>query len=129
MRRRGIAPTMVLCSSSLRTRETLEAIAPALKKTADPLIEDELYLADAADLLDRLHKVPDDVASVMLIGHNPGLQVLGVTLAASGPLLDRLQTKFPTAALATLRIDSSSWSRLSPGDARLEDLVVPRGLG
>jgi len=129
LRRHDITPAMVLCSSSRRTRETLEAITPALRKKTDQLIEDGLYAADAAELLDRLHQIPDDVPSVMLIGHNPGLQDLAVTLASSGRRLESLRTKFPTAALATLSIPSAGWSRLSPGDAQLEDLVVPRELG
>ena len=64
----AIEPELVLCSSARRTRETLEGVAPAGHR----MIESELYSATAGDLVARLRRVPDDVASVMLIGHNSG---------------------------------------------------------
>jgi phosphohistidine phosphatase len=71
--------------------------------------------------------VPDSVASVMLIGHNPGLEQLALALASAGDELEQLAAKFPTAALATLAV-ANSWSRLAPGDATLEAYVVPKQL-
>jgi phosphohistidine phosphatase len=71
--------------------------------------------------------VPDETASVMLIGHNPGMQQLALELAARGDELDRLEAKFPTAALATLSL-TVSWSDLAPGAATLAAFVVPREL-
>jgi phosphohistidine phosphatase len=64
---------------------------------------------------------------VLLIGHNPGLQDLALVLASSGAELERLEAKFPTAALATLAL--GRWSTLSPGDAELVAYVVPKQLG
>ena len=82
--REGIAPELVLCSPSRRTRQTLTRIAPGLGKSADVQIKPELYAASAADLLEVLHEVPDEVESVMLIGHNPGIQDLALSLAGAG---------------------------------------------
>ena len=79
--RKGIAPELVLCSPSRRTRQTLKRLVPALGKSADVQIEFPLYAAPEADLLEVLHEVPDEVESVMLIGHNPGIQDLGLSLA------------------------------------------------
>jgi phosphohistidine phosphatase SixA len=67
-----VRPTMVLCSSSLRTRETLAAILPALGDALEIRIERPLYGAGAAELLDRLRRLPNTASSAMLIGHNPG---------------------------------------------------------
>jgi phosphohistidine phosphatase len=71
----------------------------------------------------------------MLIGHNPGLQgvalhLAGVALhlASTGAELERLKTKFPTAALATLTIPKTPWRQLSRGDAVLAAYVVPKQL-
>jgi phosphohistidine phosphatase len=64
----------------------------------------------------------------MLIGHNPGLQDLALTLAGHGAMLERLREGFPTAALVTLRVPAASWRELGPGDAELIDYVVPREL-
>jgi phosphohistidine phosphatase len=89
--------------------------------------EEELYAADADRLLERLRLVPADVESVLLVGHNPGLQDLALDLASAGDQLDELRRKLPTGALATLAFEGS-WHELGPGQARLEDLVVPRAL-
>ena len=124
----GIAPELVLCSTAVRTRETLELLRPALD-AATVELEAALYAAWAETLLERLRAVPDERRSVMLIGHNPGLEDLALMLASAGPERDRVEEKFPTAALATLRTPTASWKELSPGGAVLAAYVVPKQLG
>jgi phosphohistidine phosphatase len=119
----------VLCSPSLRTRQTLEAIEPSLGKGCSVELVPELYAASERELLERLRALPESAASVMLIGHNPGLQQLALVLASRGVDRAKLEQKFPTAALATLIVDSDSWAALSPGEAELISYVVPRQLG
>ena len=119
-------PELVLCSSAVRTRETLELVRPALGNSK-VLFEDGLYGASSDELLARIRVVPDAVGSVMLIGHNPGLEQLALLLASSGDELRGLETKFPTAALATLAVETT-WSRLAPGDAILTAYIVPKQL-
>ena len=98
LRRLGVAPELVLCSPAVRTRETLELVLPALAGVAVH-VEDELYGARSEALLERLRAVPEEIGSVMLIGHNPGLQDLALTLASDSALRERVAAKFPTAAL------------------------------
>jgi phosphohistidine phosphatase len=126
LRREGIAPELVLCSSSRRTRETLGRIAPALGE-AEVEIEPKLYAASAADLLQVLHDVRDEIGSVMLIGHNPGIQDLALSLASGGSETERVRRKFPTAALATL-IVRCSWRELTAGSAELVSFAKPKVL-
>jgi phosphohistidine phosphatase len=125
LREQGIEPELVLCSTARRTRETLERIEPALGTPAVQ-IERELYGASMDELLERLRGVPDDVGSVMLIGHNPGMQTLALALAH--PSAGELEAKFPTAALATLAFPGASWNELEPGAAELAGFVRPRDL-
>ena len=124
----GIEPELVLCSTAVRTRETLELIRPALDD-ATVTLDAALYAAWAETLLEHVREVPEERTSVMLIGHNPGLQDLALTLAAPGRERERLEAKFPTAALATLTIPTATWKGLSPGDAVLAAYVVPKQLG
>ena len=126
LRKLGYRPELVLCSSALRTRETLDLVRPAISEST-VVVEDELYAASSADLLARIRRVPDVVSSAMLIGHNPGLQDLALVLSSSGDELERLKAKFPTAALATLAL-AKPWSRLEPADATLAAYVVPKQL-
>jgi phosphohistidine phosphatase len=122
-----LRPGLVLCSSSKRTRETLDILAPAFAD-AERSIEEELYGADRTELLERLHEVPDDIRTVALIGHNPGVQDLALKLAGEGTDMDRIREKFPTGALAVLGFDGP-WPGLGGGTARLLSFVAPRDLG
>jgi len=126
--RLGIEPDLVLCSSVRRTRETLELVRPAFGATTSVVLEAELYAATADELLERLHAVPDEVASVLLVGHNPGLQELALLLTSAGAELSQLEAKLPTAALATLAVAKATWRELSQGDAVLAALVAPKQL-
>jgi phosphohistidine phosphatase len=125
----GIAVDLVLCSSAVRARQTLELVGPSLGGTPDIRTEDGLYAAGAPDLLSRLRSVDDRTWRVLMIGHNPGLEDLAEDLAGHGDAVARhaLQQKFPTGALATLSMQSS-WRDLSPGAAYLESLLLPRRL-
>jgi phosphohistidine phosphatase len=101
LRRKGVAPELVLCSTSRCTRQTLRRIAPGLGKNAEVKIEPELYAASAADLLKVVREVPDEIESVMLIGHNPGIQDLALTLARGGPEIARARRKFSDRGAGT----------------------------
>lgn len=123
LRLEKIDPALVLCSSARRTRETLERVSPG----GDVLIEAELYGATEDALLERLRRVPSDVGSVMLIGHNPAMECLALRLAGQGDV-SRMGSKFPTAALATLTFEGD-WTDLGPGRAELVSFVTPKELG
>jgi phosphohistidine phosphatase len=127
MREQGIEPELVLCSTARRARETLERIEPVL---GTPVVrfESELYGASAGSLLDRLRDVRDAVGTVLLIGHNPAVQLLALDLARPAPEVRELEAKFPTAGLATLVFPGSSWRALAPGTAELAEFVRPRDL-
>lgn len=129
MAERHIAPSLVLCSDAARTRETLDLVLPALKPAPETVYEEALYLADAKQLLQRLRRIPDSVRSVMLVAHNPGLQELAVTLSdqPTGPLMARLTTDFPTAALVRFEVNLP-WSVLERGGARVMTILAPTAL-
>ena len=118
---------LVLCSSAVRTRQTLGLIQPALGD-APVEFEDQLYGASADTLLARLHGVPDSVGSALMIGHNPGMQDLALCLAAPGPGRSAVVAKFPTGALATLAITDHSWLGVRQGTSRLVAYTVPKDL-
>jgi phosphohistidine phosphatase len=122
-----IAPALVLCSSARRARETLERIAPALGKDLAVRIERDLHAGSEHQLLDRLRAVSDDAASVMLIGHNPAVEQLAITLASSGEKVAIIERKYPTGALATLEFNGS-WRELRSGSAELTAFVTPKDL-
>jgi phosphohistidine phosphatase len=67
------------------------------------------------------------VPSVIIVGHNPGIQELSVQLLADDEARVRLAAKFPTAALATFSIGTLRWRDLRPGSAALVAFTTPRG--
>jgi len=124
-------PELILCSTAIRSRQTLAPLVHRLTAPAPPiLLEKALYLAPEATLLARLREVPDEADTVLLIGHNDGIWLLAEVLADRGPagLLAALHDKFPTGALATLRAPITRWSELSAGSAELAAFVRPRDL-
>jgi phosphohistidine phosphatase len=128
----GLAPDLVLVSSSLRTRQTLDALEP----WADtPLVEpmDVLYLADAPTLLKVLREVKETVRSVLLVGHNPGLHELAMRLVGAHAMtyahadLRRLAEGYPSGALAEFTVPGP-WHQLDDGGGRLVRFLCPRDL-
>jgi len=127
----GPHPGLILCSTAMRTRQTLEPLLKRFPAPAPPIsLEDGLYLASEQLLLARLWAVPDAVSTVLLIAHNDGIGELARTLAGSGPAdaLAKLREKYPTGTLATLQLPDGSWSDLGPGSAELVAFVRPRDL-
>lgn len=129
LRLADVRPGLVLCSPAERARETLRSVQPVL---GDPVIrfESGLYLVGERVLMQRLHRVPDEVTSVMMIGHDPGFHDLARSLSGSGDpdASARLEVKFPTAGLATLVLKRDHWQDLEPGACELHSFVVPRQL-
>ncbi|WP_305096519.1 SixA phosphatase family protein [Croceibacterium aestuarii] len=116
-----------IASPAERVRSTIEATGLGLNPRFDP----RLYLADAATLLAVLREMEGDPQSVLLVGHNPGLQELVFRLVGADEddeLLERAAEKFPTATLAVLECDIASWDELAPASARLVHFARPRDL-
>jgi phosphohistidine phosphatase len=128
LRETDVRPELVLCSPARRTRDTLAAIRSVLGP-AEIEFDEQLYGAAAVTLLRRLRVVDDRIRSVLVIGHNPGLEDLALALAGGGEqgALAQLRTKFPTAALACLEI-TTPWAELAFDVASLRSLVLPRNL-
>ncbi len=127
---RELHPQQVLCSSALRTRQTLERLRPHLPEDVEVRIERELYLAAPRQLLARVATLPDEIEQALLIGHNPGIMALALDLAGGGDAdaLAELERKFPTAALAVLRFGVSQWAALRAGAGRLDLYLRPKAL-
>ena len=124
----GIRPDLVLCSPARRTRETLERVEAAFGVRVETRLEERLYGASEAELLARLGALPEGVDSVMVIGHNPGLEQLALALAFEGAGLARMREKYPTAALATIDLPADNWSAIERGSGELVTYVRPRDL-
>jgi phosphohistidine phosphatase len=122
-------PQVVLCSPAKRARETLSLLNPNLNPAHEQVVfDDQLYLTNPETLLDRLRQVPASSKTVLMIGHNPGLQDLAQMLVGTGDAksISRLEDKFPTAALALFTFPETAWRDIGPASGHLEAFITPR---
>ena len=121
-------PDLVLCSSALRTRQTLDLVLPELPVGPQVRFLRSLYLAPLSRMLSLLQRQPAMMGSIMVVAHNPGMEHLAFRLlgGATPPASRKMAEKFPTAALAHFKV--SSWSGLGGTPADLKDFVRPKDL-
>lgn len=131
MMRNDLRPGLVLCSDAVRTRATLTLLLGAAPDWRPQVrFEPRLYLAEPAAMLEVIKRVPDDIESCLVIGHNPGAHALALGLVGNGEpgALTDLAMKFPTAALAVIEIGEATWGDVVPGMGRLAAFVAPKSL-
>jgi phosphohistidine phosphatase len=131
MARKDLRPDLILCSGAVRTRATVALVLPEIGAEGVKVVcDDALYLATPTVLLDRIRRIPDDVAQAMIVGHNPGLHALALELTGAGSRRDiaQLATKFPTAGLAWLTFPLARWGAVGPAGGRLDGFMSPKRL-
>jgi phosphohistidine phosphatase len=128
---RNWLPQLALVSPAARTRETWELVTAALLGSVSADFPDSLYDASAGDVLSEIHRTPKAVKTLLVLGHNPGLEDLARRFAGANSeakALQQLREKFPTAALARFDFDGK-WAELGFGRARLTHCLRPKDLG
>jgi phosphohistidine phosphatase len=117
-----LVPDLILSSTAVRARSTALAVAEACKNSAELRLLRDLYLAEPDDYAQVLATLDERYRSVMIVGHNPGLEDLVEALTGLHEIL-------PTAALARVALPIDGWSEMSlDGSARLEQLWRPKEL-
>jgi len=130
----GMRPELVLCSGSVRTRDTLDLVLAKLGGASPEVVyDDAIYMATPATLLSILRKIPNGTSpprSVMVVGHNPGLEELAALLVGAGGDEDRnrMSAKFPAGAVAVICFDAASWASIGLGTGSLEHFITPKRL-
>jgi phosphohistidine phosphatase len=121
---RGLVPDLVLCSPAARTRQTWHGVAVGLAGGGPEVrYEAGLYDGGRTEVVDLLRGVPDDVATVLVIGHNPTMS--DVSLLLGGYDLDPGFTGLKTCGLAVHRTEGS-WSATEPGSLPLAETHTAR---
>jgi phosphohistidine phosphatase len=131
----GVHWDKVLASPAVRSAETIElAAAAGFSGGADSLPinwDRRIYLASSATLIDLLGEVEEPTGTVLMVGHNPGLEDLIFDLVpddGTSPLRDVVEAKFPTATYAVLELAIDRWAEITERCARLTHLMRPRDL-
>ncbi|OBF83608.1 hypothetical protein A5791_03200 [Mycobacterium sp. 852002-51163_SCH5372311] len=115
----------VLCSTATRARKTLEATGIDAPVRYLP----RLYGAAPGTVIEEINQVPDEVGTLLVVGHEPTTSNVAIILAGAhgtnSDAVQRISEKFPTSAIAVLRIDGG-WGQVSPASGALIDFHVPR---
>jgi|SRR5215470_3695651 len=116
---KGIDFNLVLVSTAVRTRETIELIKERAKFRGEVRYDERIYEATVSQLLEIIAQVDNERASVLLVGHNPGIEEL---LA----LLTGAQEHVTTANFAKIKLKATKWSANLAGKGTLEWIVRPK---
>jgi phosphohistidine phosphatase len=127
MRALGLAFDHVVASPAARVTETILGLNESYGPLA-PTYEEDIYLAPVDALLDIVRATDDRHATLLVVGHNPGMERLALTLSQSGPLHDEVALKYPTGALAEIALPVDHWRDIAEGGGTLVRFLRPRDL-
>ena len=114
-------PQLILCSSAVRTRQTLETASREGGWSDIPvLVENELYLTSQERVMTRLRSLPNDLSSVMIIGHEPTTSVL------AGLLIGSASIRVPTGTCSRIDLYVENWEDVRAACGTLEWHVTPK---
>lgn len=126
---RNLQPDLVLCSSAVRTQQTLERVLQGGAKLGRLSYSEALYEADGQQVIDIIKTTPATVGSLLVLGHNPSIEDATRRLAdhrGTPDLWARMDEKFPTSAFAVLTFEGS-WAGIESCPVRLIGFEIPRG--
>lgn len=110
---------LVVCSPALRARQTWELVAAQLDPLPEARLDERVYGASAEILLGVIQELPQQASTVLVIGHNPGLEdLVELMTGAAEP--------FKTSSIAVL-VGSAGWAGAAPQSFDLAELCTPRG--
>ena len=122
IRHRQIKPDVVLCSTAVRAKETIRICLEEAALQPPVQFSPELYHCDPSQFVAQLRNVDDTANTVLMVGHNPGLELFLQQLTGEA-------YPFPTAAMAMLELEIADWSQVHDGlRGHLIDLWQPRTL-
>ncbi|MEZ5788014.1 MAG: histidine phosphatase family protein [Xanthobacteraceae bacterium] len=130
MAKHDLLPDLVLCSTAERARETWDLVAKGFTKPPPATFDKRLYNADVDRIVTVVHETPMDSHTVMVVGHNPGMQDAATSLLAAGDVEQRanLLQKLPTGGLIVIDFAVDDWASVHPRSGRLDRFVTPRRL-
>jgi phosphohistidine phosphatase len=131
VKRNGVTFDHVVASPAVRVIDTIDQFVKGTGERIDATWDRRIYLASSATLMDVLRDQSDEYKSIMMVGHNPGMEDLVFDIVpddGSSPLRDVVWEKYPTAAIARLELDIDSWADIDRKCGRLTLFIRPRDL-
>ncbi|WP_349436245.1 histidine phosphatase family protein [Pararhizobium sp. A13] len=131
MAREKLIPDLALVSPARRAQETWALVRDALSKKVAEREAPGVYEVSAERILDVIRTVEPGIRTLLVVGHNPGMEDAASLLVADGDAdaMGRMKEKFPTAGLAVIDFDVDGWDEVAKGTGYLERFVAPRSVG
>lgn len=120
-RKKHIRPDLILCSPAERARQTAALLIEAARFIAELRFDERIYEANWSRLLEIVQQLDDTATTVLLVGHNPGMEDLLLNLTG-------VNRHMATAAFARIELSVESWNEAAPGCGQLDWLVKPKDL-
>ena len=105
LREEDLIPDLIISSPAVRAQKTTQAIINGSGYPGDIVIQDEFYPGDSTTYIESLNSIPDQFKSVMIVGHNPGLEEFLDTLTNES-------VRLKTSTLAQISLPIESWVEL-----------------
>lgn len=131
MRDAGLAWDRVVASPAMRVTETLDGVAEGYGAAFDPVWDRRAYLAAPEVLVEIVQATDDAVGALLVVGHNPGLELLALALTSGedgGHLRAAMLEKYPTGTLAEIHLPVDRWRDVTDGQGTLRRFLRPRDL-
>jgi len=111
-----ITPDLIICSSALRTRQTLDAISPIWKAMPEVVYDDSIYESYSDIVQTAIGNHTALYKDIMVIGHNPGLQdlALGLSNTPGATAHKDAMGNFAPGCMAKLYCDDEAWIQITP---------------
>ncbi len=109
-----LVPDLILCSPAVRARKTAQAVSQSSGYEGEIKFHSDLYPGDPDTLLEILYSIPDQIETILIVAHNPGLEEFLYLLTGESASL-------PTAALAQISLPIHRWLDL---DDEVEGVLV-----
>jgi phosphohistidine phosphatase len=121
LKKMGIVPDLVISSPALRAAETAKIICAELGVPEEKIrFDEDIYLAGDDDILETVNSVNENVNTLMLVGHNPGLTDFSNLL--SGEFIDNI----PTTGIVGLSYDTGKWAELNSSSCSIKFFEYPK---
>ncbi len=130
MRAQGLKFDRVFASPAARVVETVADVAEGYGAPIEPVYDQRIYLASPSALLELIHETDDGAERLLLIGHNPGLEVLAMLLTHDdgNGLRTEIAAKYPTGTLTEIRLPVEHWREVGEGVGKVARFIRPRDL-
>jgi phosphohistidine phosphatase len=127
---KNLWPDVVLVSSATRTRQTADLLRLSWEGDMEPMIENrtDLYHSTPDAIIHMIRAQDPNHSTVMVIGHNPVIHQLALSLLKTGEAdkFPSLKTTYQPATCAVLQLAMRSWAEIGPQKAELGDLLLPQ---